>query len=601
MSTEAKYTNRLINEKSPYLLQHAHNPVNWFPWGTEAFEMAVKEDKAVFLSIGYSTCHWCHVMEEESFDDPEVAAVLNKHFIPVKVDREERPDIDHIYMNICQVMTGQGGWPLTIIMSPDQKPLFAGSYFPKKSRYNIPGLIDILDTLQVNWRENRNSLLDMANQVTTAVDYRSKFIPGNFTEEIFHKSFQNLSRQFDKDYGGFGLAPKFPRSHDLMFLLQYYKKYHEPKALEMVEKTLESMYKGGIYDHIGFGFSRYATDNSWLVPHFEKMLYDNALLAISYLEAYQVTGKDIYSDIAKSIFEYVIRDMLAPGGGFYSAEDADSEKTEGKFYIWSPDEIIDILGQEDGQKYCRYYDITKEGNFEGQNIPNLIKTNINEKELLYLQKHCRSKLFNARQKRIRPYKDDKILTAWNGLMIAALAKGAYILKDNYYSDIAAKAAHFILNNLRNAEGLLLARYRDGDAAHLAYIDDYAFFSWGLLELYNATSENEYLNKALYVNTKMIDLFWDKQHNGFFFYSSKSEKLITRPKEIYDGAIPSGNSVAALNLIRLANLAPNEDLASYAKKQLSAFAGTINRHPQAHSFFLLAGLINFQPSLDVFKC
>lgn len=596
MPKPSKFQNKLRYEKSPYLLQHADNPVNWFPWCDEAFDKALNEDKPIFLSVGYSTCHWCHIMERESFNDTEVAGILNRYFISIKVDREERPDIDLVYMNACQIMTENCGWPLTIIMTPDQKPFFAGSYFPKRSIHNISGFIDILEAVTVNWKEHKKSLLDIVNQVVTALKYRNNSASGTFSEKIIHKAFENLKVSFDDKYGGFGQAPKFPRAHDMLFLLSYHKKYNNSAALYMVEKTLQSMYKGGIYDHVGFGFSRYSTDNKWLVPHFEKMLYNNAMLAIAYSKAYETTKNELYAEVADNILKYTTRDMLDSDGGFYSAEDADSENIEGKFYVWSYDEIIEVLGQKDGELFCKYYGVTEEGNFEGKNILNLINADINDSTLKYLKQHCIPKLFNARKKRTPLYKDDKILTSWNGLMIAALAIAARVLKKEYYSKIAAKATDFISQNLTFSDGMLLARFRDGEAKYLAYIDDYAFLVWGLIELHRTTSQEKYLKKALELTNKMIELFWDNKNGGFFFYSNKSEQLITRPKEIYDGALPSGNSAATLNLVRLANAAGSKDLLGYVNKQLSAFAGSIERHPHIHSFFLLAFLILYSSDI-----
>lgn len=594
----SRRANRLIKEKSPYLLQHAYNPVDWYPWGEEAFAKAKAEDKPIFLSIGYSTCHWCHVMERESFEDEEVAALLNKHFISVKVDREERPDIDQIYMTACQAMTGQGGWPLTVLLTPEKQPFFAGSYFPKQSRYGRPGLMDILAGIAKGWQQSRSQLLELAHELVTAIQRQEQHSPGRLKEDVFHKAFQNYQRSFDSEYGGFGSAPKFPAPHNLMFLLRYYRKYQQPAALAMVEKTLQAMYRGGIYDHIGFGFSRYSTDELWLVPHFEKMLYDNALLAISYLETYQVTKNPLYKQVAESIFTYVLRDMTAPEGGFFSAEDADSEGVEGKFYVWTPQEVIDVLGQQDGAKYNRHYDISPRGNFEGHSIPNLIRADLADEELAYLQQHCRPLLFSHREKRIHPHKDDKILTAWNGLMIAALAKGAQVLQRDDYRQAAAKGVEFIYQKLFNQQGRLLARYRQGEAAYPAYLDDYAFLIWGLLELYRASFEENYLRQALELTDRMIELFWDEQQGGFFFYGKDSEQLIARPKELYDGAMPAGNSVAAFILVQLARLTGEERLQHYAQRQLHTFGGTVADYPNAYAFFMLAALLQATAPLEI---
>ncbi|MFY0545389.1 thioredoxin domain-containing protein [Brevibacillus sp. H7] len=585
---EGQQPNRLINEKSPYLLQHAYNPVDWFPWGEEAFNKAKQEDKPIFLSIGYSTCHWCHVMERESFEDDEVARLLNEKFVSIKVDREERPDVDHIYMTVCQAMTGQGGWPLTVIMTPESKPFFAGTYFPKESKWGRPGLMDILRQVSAVWEHERD-------QITKRVEYihekltphMTRTDPGTLTSETLQEAVELYRRQFDHVYGGFGDAPKFPTPHNLLFLLRQSRATGDSEALSMVEKTLSAMHQGGIYDHVGFGFARYSVDREWLVPHFEKMLYDNALLAYTYLEAFQATGKPAYAKVAKEIFTYVLRDMTDPAGGFYSAEDADSEGEEGKFYVWEPDEVLEVLGEELGSLYCDVYDITVHGNFEGHSIPNLIRSgSVSEKHREKLEE-ARVKLFEHREKRVHPGKDDKILTAWNGLMIAALAKGGLVLGEEKYLHAAKKAVGFILDHLQNEQGRLLARYRGGEAAYLGYVDDYAFFIWGLLELFDATQEPTYLQEALRLNDDLLRLFWDDQAGGLFFYGSDGEQLIARPKEIYDGATPSGNGVSAYNFLRLFHLTGRTELGEKAEQLLKAFAGGIQHYPIGYSFSLLA--------------
>ena len=600
MSTK-KQANRLIHEKSPYLLQHAYNPVNWFPWSDEAFQKAKSEDKPIFLSIGYSTCHWCHVMERESFEDQEVADILNKNFISIKVDREERPDIDHIYMNVCQVLTGHGGWPLTIFMTPDKKPFFAGTYFPKSSRMGMHGLITILNSVHNAWINERDTLLRSSDQIINAINERNGILDPDseeeLSEDIFYEAFAEFKYDFDNIFGGFGSAPKFPTPHNLFFLLRYWYSTKEEFALTMVEKTLESMHKGGIYDHIGFGFSRYSTDAKWLVPHFEKMLYDNALLAIAYLEAYQITKKRGYADIADEIFTYVLRDITSREGGFYSAEDADSEGEEGKFYIWSVDEIKKVLGNDAGEKYCKYYDVTTHGNFEGHNIPNLIKSNIPNEEKPFIEE-CRKKLFEYREKRVHPHKDDKILTSWNGLMIAAMAMGGRILGNNKYTIASEKATEFIFSKLVSNNGRLLARYRDGESSFPAYVDDYAFLIWGLIELYETTYKPIYLKRSLKLNDDLIKYFWDEANGGLFYYGSDSEQLITRPKEIYDGATPSGNSVATMNFLRLARLTGQSELEAKAYSQFNSFGRSIERFARGHSFFLSALLFAKSKSKEV---
>lgn len=599
MTNLKKSPNRLAQEKSPYLLQHQYNPVDWYPWGDEAFTKAKAEDKPIFLSIGYSTCHWCHVMERESFEDEEVAKVLNDNYISIKVDREERPDLDHLYMNFCQVLTGQGGWPLTIIMTTEKKPFFAGTYFPKHSRGGLAGLVELLTKLAALWEKEREKLINSGDELTAFVIKESlEFSAGELANEVIDEVFQKLKQYYDPEYGGFGHAPKFPTPHQLTYLLRYYAVKGEHQALEMVEKTLEQMYKGGIFDHIGYGFSRYSTDRQWLVPHFEKMLYDNALLAITYLEAYQVTPKPVYREIAEKIFTYVLREMTAPEGAFYSAEDADSEGVEGKFYVWTPEEIIAILGKEGGEKFCQVYDITKQGNFEGASIPNLLNSKFADLEKQETEfREARAQLYQERSKRVHPFKDDKILTAWNGLMIAALAMGARIIEKEIkvqYLATAQKALEFIFAKLISPEGRLLARYRHGEAAHLAYLDDYAFLVWALLEMYASTYRPEYLLKAIALNKEMLALFWDEKHKCLYMTSKDSEEILVRPKEIYDGALPAGNSVAALNVLKLAHLTGEYELEKIAQELFYSCGEEINANPMGYTYLLQAYLFSQAP-------
>jgi len=589
MSNPEKTPNKLINEKSPYLLQHAYNPVDWYPWGKEAFLKAKVEDKPIFLSIGYSTCHWCHVMERESFEDEEVADFLNQHFVSIKVDREERPDVDTIYMNVCQALTGSGGWPLTIIMTHEQKPFFAGTYFPKDDRMGMQGLMTILKAIINAWTNNREQLLESGDRITEFISRKTEVSEersDSISESIFDEAYNSFEQYFDPIYGGFGHAPKFPTAHNLMFLLRYWKRTNNPAALQMVEKTLDSMYRGGIYDHIGFGFCRYSTDNKWLVPHFEKMLYDNALLVIAYLETYQATRKEKYALIARDIMDYVLRDMTSQEGGFYCAEDADSEGEEGKFYLWDLDEIYSVLGEEEGRAFASFYNITSKGNFKGKNIPNLINNNL-PYENINAFKTSREKLFIHREKRIHPLKDDKILTSWNGLMITALAIAGRILNENKYIQAAINAVNFISDNLIRNDGRLLSRYRDGEAKHLAYLEDYAFFIFGLIELYETTFKPDFLKRAVLLSDDLLKLFWDEKEGGFFIYGNDSEQLLTRPKEIYDGAIPSGNSVSALNLLRLSRLTGKFEYEEKANQIFRTFSGSIKLQPFSHSFCLMA--------------
>ncbi len=590
--------NRLANEKSPYLLQHAENPVDWYPWGEEAFEKAKKEEKPIFLSIGYATCHWCHVMAHESFEGEAVAGLLNTFFVSIKVDREERPDIDHVYMSVCQAMTGSGGWPLSIFMTPEAKPFFAGTYFPKTGRMGRPGFVDLLGNIVRVWEQERNKILSSSEQITEHIRFQpieetSAAVPGS---DVLKKGFEQLSARFDSEHGGFGTAPKFPTPHQLTFLLRWYKRNADPAALAMVEKTLISMRAGGIFDHIGYGFHRYAVDAHWLVPHFEKMLYDQALLAMAYTEAFQATGNQVFADTAREIFTYVLRDMTASAGGFYSAEDADSEGREGKFYVWTPDEVISLLGKEPGETVCRYFDITAEGNFEDRlsiaHTPVQMNDFLKQEgiSIAALKKaihDARKRLFEHRNHRIPPLKDDKILTAWNGLMIAALAKGYCAFGDHAYVEVAAKAVEFILKNLQSDTNRLLRRYRKGEAAYNGYLDDYAFLVWGLIELYEATFEVVWLEEAVRLNDAMIEIFWDQQGGGLFFTGVGNESLITRTKDAYDGALPSGNSVAALNFLRLGRMTGNVELERKAEALMTSFVRQVDVHPSAYTQFLVA--------------
>lgn len=510
-------------------------------------------------------------MEKESFESEEVAAILNKNYIAIKVDREERPDVDSIYMTVCQALIGSGGWPLTIFMTPDKKPFYAGTYFPKESKYKLPGIMDILNSIAEQWKEKSEDIVDSSEKIVNHIkSMGTKDSQIELGEELgedeIHNAFNSFNSVFDKNYGGFGRAPKFPSPHNLRFLLRYWKNYNEPKALQMVEKTLEAMYEGGIFDHIGFGFSRYSTDEKWLVPHFEKMLYDNALLSAVYVEAFEATGKGFYKEVAEKIFTYILRDMTSPEGAFYSAEDADSEGEEGKYYVFTLNEVSLVLGEQFYKTYCEHYNITKEGNFEGHNIPNLIgkksSSNVN-KDLERKLERMRQNLFEYRERRVHPYKDDKILTSWNGLMIAALAHGGRVFENSLYIHKAEEAMDFILSTMINENGRLMARYREGEIAHLGYLEDYAFLVHALIELYEANFNIKYLSKALELNENMLKLFKDEDQGGLFLYGIDGEELIVRPKDIYDGAIPSGNSVATLNMLRLARLTANRELESEA--------------------------------------
>ncbi|MFX1521026.1 MAG: thioredoxin domain-containing protein [Promethearchaeota archaeon] len=613
--SESKKANRLIHEKSPYLLQHAYNPVDWYAWEAEAFEKAKKEDKPIFLSIGYSTCHWCHVMERESFEDPEVAKLMNDAFVSIKVDREERPDIDNLYMTVAQLLKGTGGWPLTIIMTPDKKPFFAATYIPKKGRFGMTGMLDLIPYIKELWTQRRDEVLNATNKVVSALKQVSKGVLGEeLGEDMLKIAYDSLRGRFDEEYGGFSDAPKFPSPHNLLFLLRYWKRTDDEKALLMVEKTLQFMHLGGLYDHIGFGFHRYSTDFLWLVPHFEKMLYDQATLAMAYIEAYQATRKKEYENTAREIFAYVLRDMTSPTGGFYSAEDADSEGKEGKFYLWTEEEVKQVLEPEEADIITKVFNIAPRGNFidmtiqrkTGENIFHLKKPlkdiaselNMLENDLQKQIENIRQKVFSGREKRIHPHKDDKILTDWNGLMIAALAKGAQVFEDPKYAEIAKRAVEFVFKNMRSPEGRLLHRYRDGEATILAQLDDYAFLIWGLIELYEATFDASYLQTALDLNADLIKHFWDDEIGGFYLTPNDGEELLIRQKAIYDGAIPSGNSVAMLNLLRLGRIAADEDFDERASKIGKTFSRNVNESPAAHTQLMVALDFAIGPSYQV---
>jgi uncharacterized protein YyaL (SSP411 family) len=607
--------NRLASEKSPYLIQHANNPVDWYPWSEEAFKKAKKENKPIFLSIGYSTCHWCHVMAHESFEDTEVARSMNDTFVSVKVDREERPDIDTVYMTVCQMMTGSGGWPLTIIMTPGKEPFFAATYIPKETRFGRAGMLDLIRRVRELWSTRKIEILSSARKITETLQQPESEVSGKeLNESVLNTAYKQLADDFDERYGGFGNAPKFPTPHKLLFLLRHWKRTGNEKALEIVERTIQAMRRGGIYDHIGFGFHRYSTDSQWLVPHFEKMLYDQALLAIAYTEAYQATKKTEYAETASEIFTYVMRDMTSPEGAFYSAEDADSEGEEGKFYLWTNDEFTKILTTDEAIVAAKVFYISKEGNFPDEvtggkskrNILHLTKP-INEHAAdlsmslpalrSYIER-IRCKLFVYRENRVHPQKDDKILTDWNGLIIAALAKGARVLEETKYTNAAKCAADFILNKMRTANGRFWHRYRDGEAALTANVNDYAFFIYGLLELYETTFEVNYLKTALELNEDLLQHYWDHDNGGFYFAADDGETLLFRQKEIYDGAIPSGNSVAMLNLLRLGRITANTDLEEKVTRIGQVFQVKISELPSAYTQLMVALDYTIGPSYEV---
>ncbi len=609
-----KQPNQLIDEKSPYLLQHAYNPVDWHPWGEEAFKKARDEQKPIFLSIGYSTCHWCHVMEEESFSNPDIAKIMNEHFVSIKVDREERPDVDHVYMGAVMRMTGSGGWPLSAFLTPDLKPFFGGTYFPPDDRWGRPGFATVLQTIAQRWKDNRAQILSSGDIVTSALQTEMGQMAGISQDlgiSTLQRAYEELRGIFDEEDGGFGSAPKFPRSHALSFLLRYWKRTGESHALSMVEQTLQAMARGGMYDHLGGGFHRYSTDAKWRVPHFEKMLYDQAILAKTYLEAYQATRNPFYERIAREVFEYVLRDLSDKRGAFHSAEDADSAadaarprlKSEGAFYIWSEAELASQLKPEEMKIFRHYYGIQTQGNalhdphgeFGGKNIlfaahnteDTAAATGKKPHEVEETLKEARRRLSEIRNKRLRPHLDDKILTDWNGLMISSLAFGARVLKDERYKKAAQAAADFILKELKTKDGQLLHRYRDGEAAITGFIEDYAFFTHGLFDLYEATYDPRYLEEASAFLDKMRELFWDSENGGFFFTPENGEALITRSKEVYDGAIPSGNSVAALSLMRVGRLTMNREMENLGQSTLDAFSRMLERSPSNFPQMLMA--------------
>ncbi|MBP9110859.1 MAG: thioredoxin domain-containing protein [Pyrinomonadaceae bacterium] len=573
MESSTKFTNRLIDETSPYLLQHAHNPVDWYPWGDEAFERAKAEDKPVLVSIGYSACHWCHVMEHESFEDEATAVIMNEHFINIKVDMEERPDVDQIYMNFVQLTTGRGGWPMNVFMTPDKKPFFGGTYFPPSSRYGMPSWQQVLASLSVAFREKRDDLETSANHIIGEMRRLSSVEAGALSTDLLDAAFGSYMKTFDTANGGFGGAPKFPAAMSLEFLLRYHKRTGEDRALAVVTHTLDKMANGGIYDQLGGGFHRYAVDAIWLVPHFEKMLYDNAQLIRVYLHAYQVTGNEFYKRIAIETLEYIRREMLDESGGFYSTQDADSEGEEGKFFVWTPEEIAEILGEDEAAEFCAFYDVTASGNFEGANI-----LNVKNSVAIAPGSDSRARLFAEREKRIKPGRDEKVLTAWNGLMLAAFADAAAVLGNEEYLQVAKRNAVFIRTELQK-DGRLLRTWKEGSAKLNGYVEDYANVADGLIVLYQVSGDVNYLVEARRLADLMITEFWDEENGGFFFTSNDHEELIVRNKDFYDNATPSGNSVAADVLLRLAKLTGEDKYERFAMTTLRLAATQLRRHPQ----------------------
>jgi len=601
-----KYTNALINEASPYLQQHAHNPVHWYPWGEEAFAKAKKENKPIFLSIGYATCHWCHVMEHESFEDEEVAVAMNQTFISIKVDREERPDIDQVYMQVAQMMNGSGGWPLNILMTPDKKPFYAGTYIPKYSRNGRVGMLDLSAKVHELWLQDREKLEQSADKISQLLVQRSgeQSMAGDMdVTALAKKAVDDLTASFDAEHGGFGNALKFPSPHKLLFLMRQAQKHQNSESIVMVEKTLDAMRAGGLFDQIGFGFYRYSTDAEWLLPHFEKMLYDQAMLMMAYTEAYQLTGHKRHAIVVREIAEYVLRDMRDKTGGFYSAEDADSEGVEGKFYVWKTSEIEQLLGNENAEKIEKTFLLSKNGNFHdeatgkmtGENIPHLSAWT--DAGLAKDIESIRAKLFEEREKRIHPFLDDKILMDWNGLMVAALAKASRVLNEPKYLQAAQDCADFLLQTMRDKQGHLLHRYRHGDAGITGHLDDYAFFVWGLIELYEASFDAKYLKAALNLNNDMLTRF-ASESGGLYLTAHDAEELLVRPMEAWDGALPSGNAVAASNMLRLARMSSDNKLEDAANKIFKAFSALLTQAPVGVTHMLSAQVYAAADGIEV---
>ncbi len=588
--------NRLINETSPYLLQHAHNPVDWYPWGEDALERSRSEDKPILLSIGYSACHWCHVMERESFENETIAALMNDNFISIKVDREERPDLDAIYMEAVQMLTGSGGWPMTVFLTPEGKPFYGGTYFPPVDRHNMPGFPRLLLAIAEAYNTNKGEIQRVTGQLTEQMGRGSQVPRGTaiLTVDVLHRAYSTLATNFDYQNGGFGMAPKFPQPMTPEFLLRYHQHGYNPRALELVELTLEKMAYGGIYDQVGGGFHRYSTDAYWLVPHFEKMLYDNALLARLYLHAFQITGKPLYRRITEEILDYVLREMTDDAGGFYSAQDADSEGEEGKFFVWTPEEVMDVLGEEDGRIFSSYFGVTQNGNFEGKNILNVPRDpeafaaehELDPEQLAGVIARGRVKLLEVRERRVHPLLDDKVLASWNGLMLRSFAEAGAVLGRSDYLAAAVKNAGFLTTVMR-PQGRLLRTYRNGEAKLLGYLEDYSCVADGLIALYEATLDIRWLEHAVAIGDSMIELFWDEATGGFYDTGSDHEALVIRPRDVFDNAQPCGGSVASDILLKLAVFTGNDDYAAKAAAPLRSLQEYMARSPGGTGHWLSA--------------
>ena len=599
--------NRLAKETSPYLLQHAHNPVDWYPWGEEALERARSEDKPIMLSIGYSACHWCHVMERESFENDEIAGIMNEHFISIKVDREERPDLDSVYMEAVQAMTGRGGWPMTVFLTPEGKPFYGGTYFPPEDRGGMPGFPRVLAQISEVYRTRRSDVARTTAGLEAHLGQSSRIPRGidPLVADTLHQAYQNLAPGFDHEHGGFGQAPKFPQPMIYEFLLRYYLRADNPRALEMVEMTLERMAHGGMYDQIGGGFHRYSTDSYWLVPHFEKMLYDNALLSRLYLHAFQATGRPLYRRVCQEILDYVLREMTDPAGGFYSAQDADSEGEEGKFFVWTPEEIVAVLGPENGALVGAYFGVTDSGNFEGRNILSMIQEadsfatgrGVASEEMERILERARLLLLEAREQRVHPGRDEKVLSAWNGLMLRSFAEAAAVLDRDDYRQAAIDNATFLLREMRR-DGRLMRSYKDGQARPKGYLEDYAFLADGLVALYEATFDQRWLNEARSLAERMIELFWEEGEGIFYDTGRDAESLMVRPRDIFDNATPCGSSVAADVLLRLSVLMGEASYAQKAATTLRGMQGTLANHPMGMAHWLSALDFYVTPTKEV---
>jgi uncharacterized protein YyaL (SSP411 family) len=584
---DATHRNRLIHETSPYLLQHAHNPVDWYPWGDEAFQKAKSENKPILLSIGYSACHWCHVMEHESFENEKIAALMNDLFVSIKVDREERPDLDEIYMNAVQMLTGRGGWPMTVFLTPEGKPFYGGTYFPPEDRQGMPGFSRVLTGVAQAYREKPQDVERSVEQILSALKRMSESheSKATFSPDAIAESAEQISRAYDSDHGGLGRAPKFPNAGVYELFLRYYHQSKNQHFLEMVTHTLTKMAQGGIYDHLGGGFHRYSVDEKWLVPHFEKMLYDNAQLLRIYAQLYCVTGNDLFKNVTEETADYLLREMLHSEGGFYSTQDADSEGEEGKFFIWSPQEINSIIGEEAGEIFARIYDVSDFGNFEGKNIlhpilsleqaSKLFRKDV--KEIAAIIADGKLKLFQEREKRIKPFRDEKIITSWNGLILSGLAEAIKISPQKAYVESANRTVEFIFSKIFR-DGHLLHSYKDGKAKLLGYLDDYAFLAVGLLDLYETTFDRTQFERAIKLADTMLSEFWDEEDGAFFYTGKSHEQLISRAKPVFDASIPSGNSMATHLLLRLHHLTGREDYLKRAETVLRSYYDAMMSQP-----------------------